>query len=103
MWPPVTRTGCVASDVPPFPNCPYVLRPQHHASPSSATAQVCTAPAAIETKCSSLRTLTGVVRGAVVPSPSSPLAFLPQQYASPASVTPQACALPAVIDRNCTS
>ena len=78
-----------------------MFRPQHHASPSVVTAQVCTAPAAIATNCSSLRTRTGVERGE-----RAPVAELAARVAAPSSrphrsaVTPHVCALPAVIDWN---
>jgi hypothetical protein len=69
----VTCTG--ASDVPPkppVPNWPTELSPQHHAVPSTRTAQVCSPPAATDTTLVRPETATGVVLKVVVPLPSSP-------------------------------
>src|SRR5918999_6383197 len=64
---------------------------------------VCSAPALIAVKVSSVATGVGVSRFTSWPLPSLPRVPRPQQYAAPAVVIPQVWFCPALIDANVSS
>ena len=86
----VDEGAVVSVLLPPSPNCPWLSRPQHFASPLSRMAQVWYVPADIATAVRPVPRLIAVDEGALVselvpPSPNCPLMSYPQHFRSPLS------------------
>src|SRR5690348_715050 len=95
---PSTFTGAVELTSRPFPNCPWLLSPQHWTPPVSLRIQVWCPPASIIcTPVASPTTFTGVGRSIVVPSPNCPELLFPQHFTSPVSVMAQVWCPPVAI------
>src|SRR5262247_3635237 len=92
---PATRCGVALPWVVPLPSWPLSLSPQHQATPSVRSPQVCRAPATIDWNACPPVTATGVDELAVRPLPSWPFRFAPQHIAAP-SASAQVWLFPAV-------
>jgi hypothetical protein len=97
---PETVTGLLRCVVVPSPSWALPFSPQHLIAPSARIAQVCDAPAAIETAGLAEdipETVTGLLRCVVVPSPSWPMLFAPQHLIVPLVTIAQVCEDPVAI------